>query len=63
MAMLAVLIPVLMLGAVLVLGRYEELLLPEENAGRHEPAGVPVPPASAAAAASPTPAGTPAPSP
>ncbi|MFC9685135.1 hypothetical protein [Streptomyces sp. NPDC056948] len=63
MAMLAVLIPPLMLGVVLVLGRYEELLLPPENAGRREPAGVPVPPAPAAAAPSPAPAGTPAPSP
>ncbi|MFC9503420.1 hypothetical protein [Streptomyces sp. NPDC057002] len=62
MAMLAVLIPLLMLGVVLVLGRYEELLLPEEKTGRREPAGVPVPPAPAAAAASPAPAGTPAPS-
>ncbi|WP_329332816.1 hypothetical protein OG866_07985 [Streptomyces sp. NBC_00663] len=31
MAMLAVLIPLLMLGAVLALGRYEELLLPEKR--------------------------------
>ncbi|MFC9126139.1 hypothetical protein ACFT4A_04725 [Streptomyces sp. NPDC057099] len=37
MAMLAVLIPPLMLGVVLVLGRYEELLLPQENAERREP--------------------------
>ncbi|MGI5429759.1 hypothetical protein [Streptomyces sp. CA-179760] len=63
MAMLAVLIPLLMLGVVLVLGRYEELLLPQENAGRREPVGVPVPPASAAAAPSPVPAATPASSP
>ncbi|MBB6414932.1 hypothetical protein HDC93_000484 [Streptomyces sp. AK010] len=34
MAMLAVLIPLLMLGVVLVLGRYEELLLPQEDADR-----------------------------
>lgn len=58
MAMLAVLIPLLMLGVVLVLGRYEELLLPQEDAGRREPADVP-----AAATSSPAPAGTPAPSP
>ncbi|MEV5102194.1 hypothetical protein ACFQ7G_36190 [Streptomyces massasporeus] len=61
MAMLAVLIPLLMLGVVLVLGRYEELLLPQEGADRREPVGVP--PAAAAAASSPAPAGTPAPSP
>ncbi|MFD5910427.1 hypothetical protein ACFWHL_17110 [Streptomyces massasporeus] len=61
MAMLAVLIPLLMLGVVLVLGRYEELLLPQEDADRREPVGVP--PAAAAAASSPAPAGTPAPSP
>ncbi|WP_328345590.1 hypothetical protein OG873_06595 [Streptomyces violaceus] len=60
MAMLAVLIPLLMLGVVLVLGRYEEVLLPQENADRREPAGVPVAPA---AAPSPAPAGTAAPSP
>ncbi|WP_078625335.1 hypothetical protein RFN58_36390 [Streptomyces iakyrus] len=59
MAMLAVLIPLLMLGVVLVLGRYEELLLPQEDAGRPEPAVVP----PAAATSSPAPAGTPAPSP
>ncbi|MEU2916480.1 hypothetical protein ACFYM3_33800 [Streptomyces massasporeus] len=41
MAMLAVLIPLLMLAVVLVLGRYEELLLPQEDADRREPAGVP----------------------
>lgn len=61
MAMLAVLIPLLMLGVVLVLGRYEELLLPQEDADRREPAGVP--PASAAVTSSAAPAGTPAPSP
>lgn len=37
MAVLAVLIPLLMLGVVLALGRYEELLLPEEKTDRHEP--------------------------
>jgi hypothetical protein len=61
MAMLAVLIPLLMLGVVLVLGRYEELLLPQEDTDRREPAGVP--PVGAAAASSPAPAGTPPPSP
>ncbi|WP_298558881.1 hypothetical protein [Streptomyces luteogriseus] len=61
MAMLAVLIPLLMLGVVLVLGRYEELLLPQEDTDRREPAGVP--PTAVAAASSPAPAGTPAPSP
>jgi hypothetical protein len=45
MAMLAVLIPLLMLGVVLVLGRYEELLLPQEDADPHEPAAVPSAPA------------------
>ncbi|MFI6804875.1 hypothetical protein ACIBO6_07665 [Streptomyces luteogriseus] len=60
MAMLAVLIPLLMLGVVLVLGRYEELLLPQEDSDRREPAGVPP---AAVAASSPAPAGTPAPSP
>ncbi|MGC5035946.1 MULTISPECIES: hypothetical protein [unclassified Streptomyces] len=61
MALLAVLIPLLMLGVVLVLGRYEELLLPQGDTGRREPAGAPVAPA--AATSSPAPAGTPAPSP
>ncbi|MBR8638759.1 hypothetical protein KEF29_04130 [Streptomyces tuirus] len=61
MAMLAVLIPLLMLGVVLVLGRYEELLLPQDDADRHEP--VDVAPAPAAATSSHAPAGTPAPSP
>ncbi|MFE5887873.1 hypothetical protein ACWCQZ_19525 [Streptomyces sp. NPDC002285] len=31
MALLAVLLPLLMLGAVLALGRYEELLLPRDQ--------------------------------
>ncbi|MFE0474677.1 hypothetical protein ACFW2V_24000 [Streptomyces sp. NPDC058947] len=61
MALLAVLIPLLMLGLVLVLGRYEELLLPQGDTGRREPAGAPS--ATAAATSSPAPAGTPAPSP
>ncbi|MEV0238951.1 hypothetical protein AB0I06_03280 [Streptomyces sp. NPDC050674] len=60
MAMLAVLIPLVMLGVVLVLGRYEELLLPQEDAVRREPAGASP---AAAATSSPAPAGTPAPSP
>ncbi|SOR77926.1 MULTISPECIES: hypothetical protein [Streptomyces] len=42
MAMLAVLLPLLLLGVVLLLGRYEELLLPQDDdTGRREPAGVP----------------------
>ncbi|MEV0169935.1 hypothetical protein AB0I00_02235 [Streptomyces sp. NPDC050803] len=53
MAMLAVLIPLLMLGVVLALGRYEELLLPEE---RDEAVELPPTPSHA-------PAGTPASSP
>jgi hypothetical protein len=61
MAMLAVFIPLLMLGVVLVLGRYEEVLLPQEDADRREPVGVPSAPA--AATSSHAPAGTPAPSP
>ncbi|MEU6355114.1 hypothetical protein ABZ896_38345 [Streptomyces sp. NPDC047072] len=40
MALLAVLIPFLLLGVVLALGRYEELLLPEEG-DRYEPAALP----------------------
>ncbi|WP_279616751.1 MULTISPECIES: hypothetical protein [Streptomyces] len=31
MALLAVLLPILMLGVVLALGRYEDLLLPKEK--------------------------------
>ncbi|MER7483789.1 hypothetical protein ABTX60_40175 [Streptomyces sp. NPDC126510] len=61
MALLAVLIPVLMLGVLLVLGRYEELLLPQDDADRREPAAVPAP--AATVTSSPAPAGTPAPSP
>jgi hypothetical protein len=38
MALLAVIIPILMLGVVLALGRYEELLLPEEKPGQGEDA-------------------------
>lgn len=65
MAVLAVIIPLLMLGVVLALGRYEELLLPEEDADRYEPAVTPPlsTPAAAAVTASRGPAGTPAPSP
>ncbi|MEU1000269.1 MULTISPECIES: hypothetical protein [Streptomyces] len=61
MALLAVLIPLLMLGVVLVLGRYEELLLPQDEADRREPAAVS--PTAAVVTSSPAPAGTPAPSP
>ncbi|MBD0841609.1 MULTISPECIES: hypothetical protein [unclassified Streptomyces] len=39
MALLAVLIPLLMLGVVLALGRYEELLLPEKRDEAVEPVG------------------------
>ncbi|MEV5356664.1 hypothetical protein AB0N88_21430 [Streptomyces sp. NPDC093516] len=59
MALLAVLIPLLMLGVMLGLGRYEELLLPQGDTGRREPAGA----SPAVATSSPAPAGTPAPSP
>ncbi|WP_079085012.1 hypothetical protein [Streptomyces dysideae] len=67
MALLAMIIPILMLGVVLALGRYEELLLPEER-DEAGPATVPAPlrPASSptsSATSSPGPAGTPAPSP
>ncbi|MFF3328100.1 hypothetical protein ACFYWX_00830 [Streptomyces sp. NPDC002888] len=59
MELLAVLIPVLMLGIVLALGRYEEMLLPaEKEATRLAP-----PPALPTSPSSPAPAGTPAPSP
>ncbi|MFJ7335136.1 hypothetical protein ACIQU3_16155 [Streptomyces sp. NPDC101110] len=61
MALLAVLIPLLMLGVVLVLGRYEDLLLPHEDADRSQPAAAPS--AGTVAASSPAPAGTPAPAP
>ncbi|MFJ6695052.1 hypothetical protein ACIQM4_03140 [Streptomyces sp. NPDC091272] len=38
MALLAVLLPVFMLGAILALGRYEEVLLPVPPSGpEHEP--------------------------
>lgn len=56
MVVLAALIPILMLAAVLALGRYEELMLPEPKGDRLEPAALP-------AVTSPAPAGTPAPSP
>ncbi|MEV6500812.1 MULTISPECIES: hypothetical protein [Streptomyces] len=55
MAVLAVLLPPLMLGLVLALGRYEELLLPEQDTGRPAPAAAPTRPA-------PVPAESPAPS-
>jgi hypothetical protein len=45
MAKLPVFIPILMLGLVLALGRYEELLLPEQRADRHAPALTPPAPA------------------
>ncbi|MCT9084151.1 hypothetical protein [Streptomyces fulvoviolaceus] len=61
MAVLAVLIPLLMLGVVLALGRYEELLLPAEETDRLE--SVALPAATSPAIASRGPAGTPAPSP
>ncbi|MCX5052727.1 MULTISPECIES: hypothetical protein [unclassified Streptomyces] len=38
MMFLAVLIPLLMLGVVLALGRYEELLLPKEKTAKSEDA-------------------------
>ncbi|MEU7657684.1 hypothetical protein [Streptomyces lincolnensis] len=41
MAVLAVIIPFLMLGVVLALGRYEELLLPRDEADALEPAVAP----------------------
>ncbi|WLW51090.1 hypothetical protein [Streptomyces sp. YU58] len=44
MAVLAVIIPFLMLGVVLALGRYEELLLPRDEADAREPAVAPPPP-------------------
>ncbi|MDH6624568.1 hypothetical protein M2271_002372 [Streptomyces sp. LBL] len=43
MAVLAVIIPLVMLGVMLALGRYEELLLPGEDADRPEPAVAPSP--------------------
>ncbi|MFE3038046.1 hypothetical protein ACFXKY_41095 [Streptomyces canus] len=57
MVLLAALIPILMLGAVLALGRYEELMLPEPKSDGLEPAVL------RTAAPAPAPAGTPAPSP
>ncbi|MCT7353655.1 hypothetical protein N4P33_15965 [Streptomyces sp. 15-116A] len=69
MAVLAVLIPMLMLGVILMLGRYEELLLPlrgEGDTDRPEPAVASLSPAPATpspSAAAPPPAGTPASSP
>ncbi|MFF0162100.1 hypothetical protein ACFYRY_31860 [Streptomyces sp. NPDC005263] len=46
MALLTVTIPLLMLGVMLALGRYEDMLLPGEEADRYEP--VAAPPAGAA---------------
>jgi hypothetical protein len=40
MVVLAALIPVLMLAALLALGRYEELMLPEPEGDRPEPAAL-----------------------
>jgi hypothetical protein len=61
MAVLAVIIPLLMLGVVLALGRYEELLLPTAETDRNDP--VALPSAVSPATSSPGPAGTPAPLP
>ncbi|MFE1248518.1 hypothetical protein [Streptomyces sp. NPDC058735] len=58
MALLAVIIPLLMLGVVLMMGRIEELLLPQEEARGREPAGAAPSPVPAAVAAPGT-AGTP----
>ncbi|WP_199821159.1 hypothetical protein [Streptomyces sp. NRRL B-3229] len=44
MVVLAALIPILMLAALLALGRYEELMLPAPEADRLEPAALPVGP-------------------
>lgn len=60
MAVLAVFIPLLLLGVVLALGRYEELVLPGEPVTDERDA--PRAP-TAPAASSPGPAGTPASSP
>ncbi|MER6112921.1 hypothetical protein AB0O86_24550 [Streptomyces hirsutus] len=49
MAVLALLIPPLMLGVLLMLGRYEDLLLP--GVGEQVPDGVPAPQDGAPAAA------------
>lgn len=46
MAVFAVIIPLLMLGVVLALGWYEELLLPEDRTDRHEPVALPPVPSS-----------------
>ncbi|MHC3468869.1 hypothetical protein ACYF6T_09145 [Streptomyces sp. 7R007] len=62
MAVLAVIIPVLMLGVVLALGRYEELLLPAEKADPDENAPVGLA-KGYEITSSHGPAGTPAPSP
>ncbi|MER5939855.1 MULTISPECIES: hypothetical protein [unclassified Streptomyces] len=43
MALLAVLLPLLMLGVVLALGRYEDLLLPPREAEPLEPVTPPTP--------------------
>jgi hypothetical protein len=51
MAVLAVLIPPLMLALVLALGKYEELLLPEKATDRPAPAAAPTASVSGPAAA------------
>lgn len=61
MAALAVLIPLLLLGVVLALGRYEELLLPGREAAAEERNALRAP--TVPPAPSPGPAGTPASSP
>ncbi|MGW0338072.1 hypothetical protein ACWD0J_40905 [Streptomyces sp. NPDC003011] len=43
MAVLAVIIPLLMLGVMLALGRYEDLLLPGEETDGLEPSAAPSP--------------------
>jgi len=65
MAVLAVLIPPFMLGLLLALGRYEELLLPEKDSERPAPAVTPTGPSLAATPDEPAPhpAGSPGPSP
>jgi hypothetical protein len=67
MAVLAVIIPILMLGVVLALGRYEELLLPsgreKEDRQALEPPAPPPPPLTVRGVTSRDAAGTPAPSP
>jgi hypothetical protein len=64
MAILAVFIPVLMLGMVLALGRYEELLLPDDqDLAGPDPAHAPLPSSATSRVTSRGAAETPAPSP